>query len=57
MKQEKYFAYMETFYDSVTVNQEELAKYDNIPAVQSFPLFTTDYHRNQVYERIFSSKK
>lgn len=40
MKQEKYFAYMETFYDSVTVNQEELAKYDNIPAVQSFPLFT-----------------
>jgi len=37
MKDAKYFEYVQTHYDSIAINEEELAKYDNIPAVQSFP--------------------
>ena len=37
MKAAKYSDYIKTYYDSVTINQDELSKYDNIPAVQSFP--------------------
>lgn len=37
MKDSKYIEYVQSFYDSITVNTEELAKYDNITAVQTFP--------------------
>lgn len=40
MKDAKYVEYVQTFYDSITVNEEELAKYENIPAVKSFPSLT-----------------
>jgi hypothetical protein len=37
LKQTKYSEYIKTYYDSITVNQNELEKYNNIPAVKSFP--------------------